>query len=406
VKTLHLTNAYHPTSGGIRNFYDALLRAAPSSGRELRLVVPASETRVQKVNGHARIYHVRAPRSAFFDSRYRVILPFGALARDGPIVRILRDEQPDLLEVCDKYSLCYLAGILRKGWISGVRRPVLVGLSCERMDDNVQSYLGLGRLGRALASLYMRRVYLPQFDHHLANSAYTANELERQTPKHRRAVQILPMGVELDRFGPSRRTEAARHELLERIGGSPTTRVLVYAGRLASEKNLGLLPSTLEQLGSGGVEYRLVIAGDGPRARWLADEFVRRGATGVRFWRHLDREAIAELLANADVFVHPNPREPFGIAPLEAMASGLPLVAPNAGGVATYATEEASWPAPPNPASFAERIREVFADPLTRRRKVARALAVAADYRWEVVAQQFFATYEQLIRGAAGTPYP
>ena len=50
----------------------------------------------------------------------------------------------------------------------------------------------------------------------------------------------------------------------------------------------------------------------------------------VHFLGHLpDRRQLASLYANADVFVHPNPREPFGIGPLEAMASGLPLVTSN-----------------------------------------------------------------------------
>ena len=61
------------------------------------------------------------------------------------------------------------------------------------------------------------------------------------------------------------------------------------------------------------------------------------------FLWHLDRDALAGILANADAFIHPNPREPFGIAPLEAMASGLPLVATETGGVTTYASDETAW---------------------------------------------------------------
>ena len=58
---------------------------------------------------------------------------------------------------------------------------------------------------------------------------------------------------------------------------------------------------------------------------------------------HLDKELLADYYANADVFVHPNPKEPFGIAPLEAMASGVPVVAPNSGGILSYATDENIW---------------------------------------------------------------
>jgi hypothetical protein len=176
VKTLHLTNAYHPTSGGIRHLYDALLHAAGGTTTQVRLIIPAAESGVEDLNANARIYRVRAPRSMVFDRRYRLLLPPHFLAPGSAILHILRDERPDLVEVCDKYSLCYLAGMIRKGWLRGVRRPVLVGLSCERMDDNVESYLRLGSLGRKLADIYMRRIYVPQFDSHLANSHYTADE--------------------------------------------------------------------------------------------------------------------------------------------------------------------------------------------------------------------------------------
>jgi glycosyltransferase involved in cell wall biosynthesis len=309
------------------------------------------------------------------------------------------------VEVCDKYSLFYLAGLIRKGWTCGLRRPVLVGLSCERLDDNVASFVGLGRLGRTISSWYMKRIYIPQFDHHVANSQYTAAELKRQTRKHPRSVRVLPMGVDIDRFGPHRRSAAARQALLNRIAGNDDSRILVYGGRLSSEKNVGLLPALLQELMiSGRRDYRLVIAGTGPLADALAGECASRAPARSTFLSHLSRDDMADVLANADVFIHPNPREPFGIAPLEAMASGLPLVAPTTGGVLTYASDETAWLAPPEPESFARCVQQIFADAAARARKTARALAVAHEYRWERVAGQFFQTYEQLVRMSAGWP--
>jgi alpha-1,6-mannosyltransferase len=404
VKSVHLTNAYHASSGGIRGFYDALLRAAGVHNWHFRLVIPGEETRVDDLDPFARVYRIQAPRAAFFDRRYRLLMPQHTIAPGAPILQILRDEQPDLVEVCDKYTLCYLAGVLRKGWIAGVRRPVLVGLSCERMDDNVASYLGLGRIGQMLSSLYMRRVYLPQFDLHIANSRYTADELRRQAPNHARSVHVLPMGVDTDRFGPFRRNSAFRNVMQEQIGGSDSTRLLAYIGRLSPEKNLSLLVDTMEQLAREREDYRLIIAGDGPIASWLHDECSRRAPRVVHFRRHLDHEAVADLLANVDVFVHPNPREPFGIAPLEAMASGIPLVVPDSGGVTTYATDEVAWPAPPTGESFARRVREVFEDSHVRQRKITRALNVAKTYSWDAVSGRFFATYKQLIRLSTAVP--
>jgi alpha-1,6-mannosyltransferase len=403
MKSLHFTNSYHPLSGGIREFYHALLRHAPRANHYVRLVVPGPQAGVEDLNSHARIYHLRAPLSPLFDRRYRVLLPTEVLRPHGAVLNILNEEQPDLVEFCDKYSLLYLAGAIRKGWVRLTHRPVLVGLSCERMDDNVASYVGLGKMGQLFSSLYMRRIYMPQFDLHVANSHYTAGELSRQARKHRRDVHVLPMGVDMERFGPHLRSHKERQALLTRIGGHEQSRILVYAGRLSAEKNVRLLPETLHELEFGRHDYRLVIAGTGPLSNRLAADCERLAPGKTTFLQHLDRHAVAKLLANADAFIHPNPREPFGIAPLEAMASGLPLVAPPRGGVTTYANEATAWLAEPDAESFARRVQEIFAHPETRNQKTRRALEIARRYSWQRVTDQFFDAYAQFVSGSASS---
>jgi len=75
IKTLHITNSYHPTSGGIRTFYTALLQAANEHRRYVRLVVPGEETLVQEIGAYGRIYTVTAPKSPVLDNRYHMMLP-------------------------------------------------------------------------------------------------------------------------------------------------------------------------------------------------------------------------------------------------------------------------------------------------------------------------------------------
>jgi hypothetical protein len=75
IKTLHITNAYHQTSGGIRAFYRALLEAANRRGRLMRLIVPGERSEVEEVGSCGRIYHVAARRAFLFDNRYRLLMP-------------------------------------------------------------------------------------------------------------------------------------------------------------------------------------------------------------------------------------------------------------------------------------------------------------------------------------------
>lgn len=411
-KTLHITNAYHPTSGGIRTFYRALLAAANDRGRLMRLVVPGPDEDVEEVGRFGRIYYVRARPAPAFDRRYRLMLPGSYLPPSrGRLVKILEDEQPDLVEICDKYALFYLAALLRKGWMPKVPRPTLVGLSCERMDDNLAAYLHAGSPARRFTRHYIRHVYGPPFDYHVANSDYTADEL--RTSLWDRApdfIHVCPMGVDADRFGPAHRDLLLRRSLLERAGGRSDSVLLFYAGRLSPEKNVGLLVDALARVARpmphGATrprDYRLVIAGDGPLSDSLAQEAARRAPGRLLMLGPVEgRELLARCYASADVFVHPNPREPFGIAPLEAMASGVPVVLPSAGGVLSYATRDNAWLAAPDAESFALQIRCAIEQPSQARLRAARDTALA--HRWNHIADRFFALYDRLddaFRGRA-----
>ncbi len=403
-KTLHITNAYHPTSGGIRTFYRALLAGANDRGRPMRLIVPGPSDEIEDVGRFGRIYYLRALRAPAFDTRYRLMLPDMYLPPSrGRLVRILEDEQPDVVEICDKYALFYLAALLRKGWMPNVARPTLVGLSCERMDDNLAAYLHAGPLARRFTRWYVRHIYGPPFDYHVANSHYTADEL--RTCLWDRApdfIHVCPMGVDADRFGPSHRDQLLRRSLLERTGGGPESVLLFYAGRVSPEKNVGLLVDALACLtrpmpyGETPVrDYRLVIAGDGPLAATLAEEAARRAPGRLLMLGPVEgRELLARYYASADVFVHPNPREPFGIAPLEAMASGVPVVLPSAGGVLSYATRDNAWLAAPDGESFALQIRCAIEQ--SSHAKLAAARETALAHRWDRIADRFFDLYDRL----------
>lgn len=112
--TLHVTNAWHPSSGGIGTFYRALLDTANSIGWQARLVVPSHDTHFEPVGSHAGIYHVKAPHAPV-NTAYRILYPHRYLLPGSPLRHILRIEQPHVVEVNDKYSLPYLAGLLRLG---------------------------------------------------------------------------------------------------------------------------------------------------------------------------------------------------------------------------------------------------------------------------------------------------
>jgi alpha-1,6-mannosyltransferase len=397
LKTLHLTNCWHPASGGIGTFYRALFEAAERAGHLIRLVVPGIATSVEEVGRFGRIYHIEAPRAPL-NPDYRLVLPHRFLFPRTALQRIINDERPDLIEASDKYSMPYLAGLLRTRRLPGIGiRPTVVGLSHERLDENMAAYVLRGGASQRFCRWYMKWIYFPMFDHHITVSEHTADELIRAARGHRvrRGIWVAPMGVDCDRFAPARRSRIIRERLLNLTGGNPQATVLFYAGRLAPEKNLSLLIETAARLNPSC--FRLAVAGGGI----LLDSLKKACAAGnlrhVVFLGHVsDRELLADYLANADVFVHPNPREPYGIAPLEAMASGLPLVGPNAGGVTSYADESNAWLASPEPEAFASAIEAVRANSAERARRSDRARQTAEERCWPNVTSRYLQLYREL----------
>jgi glycosyltransferase involved in cell wall biosynthesis len=217
--------------------------------------------------------------------------------------------------------------------------------------------------------------------------------------KMRRGVWILPMGVDVHWFRPGRRRADRQQRLREWTLAGDAAKFLLYVGRLAPEKNLDLLIDVMVRLtGRDREGFHLIVAGDGPKAEDLRAAAARRLAGRVTFLGHVgDREALADLYANADVFVHTNPREPFGIAPLEAMASGTPVVLPNTGGGAsTYASQDNSWATEPEASPYASAVADIIGNPRETARRVEAARRTAEEYSWETVAESYLRLYREI----------
>jgi glycosyltransferase involved in cell wall biosynthesis len=419
MKSVHITNYYHKNSGGISTSYNNLLAAAGRHKRHVRLIVPGETEAVEDVNEFARIYYVPAKYSPLFDKRYRVMMPWQYMVKDSIIRKILLAERPDLIEVTDKYTLSLLGVMIRTNNFRKLGRPILVHFSCERMDDNIGSFLTGGRLGQWFARRVIGNYTIPNFDYHIANSAYTAEEFFESLSPDKNAgrserflnwcwrffkaprvslnerIFVCPRGVDPGHFRPDRRSAAVEGEMRERAGIPEDSIALLYAGRISPEKNIGLLVELMRILNADpGHDFRLLVAGAGPQSEWLRAEGEKLAPERIVMLGHLDKETLANYYANADVFVHPNPKEPFGIAPLEAMASGVPTVAPEAGGILSYATNDNAWLVRPSAAEFATAVREIVSDPAVRKRKVANAIATAHANTREASTDRLFAAYD------------
>ena len=273
------------------------MAAAGRHKRYMRLIVPGEFEEIEEVNEYAKIYYVPAKQSPIFDKRYRIMMPWDYTSDEAPIRKILIKEMPDMVEITDKYTLSMFGAMIHRDKFKQLNRPMVVHFSCERMDDNIASFIKGGRFSEWFARSIMGIYNFPSFDYHIANSPYTAEEFYRSTQKKtnkrrqnwwinwcwrffrsprvpiEERIRVCPRGVDADQFSPDRKSAKVRQELIEKAGIPEDSIILLYAGRISPEKNVGLLPEFMELLAKEtDKDYRLLIAGAGPQADWLQEK--------------------------------------------------------------------------------------------------------------------------------------
>ena len=358
---------WSPRGGGVRRYLltkQAWLEKRP--GWRHTLAVPQVEGETRGVT----LPSLPLPGGA----GYRLPLRRAAMAR------VLTSLQPDVIEAGDPYRVAWAA----RDAAQSLGIPVVA--YCHSNIAAMARLAGGDAFGRAAerwARRYARHVYAG-FDLVLAPSACMARHLESWGVDR---VACQPLGVDVSVFRPSRRDPAWR----ARHGIAPEARVLVYAGRFAPEKNLGVLADAVRRLGP---PYVLVAIGAGP-----APPPVSAGVRVLAF--EPGAEALAAALASADVFVHAGDQETFGLSVLEALACGTPAVVRAAEGLAEIVDAGSGiGVAAGDGAAFADAVSALFERDPAVMGAAARERAEASD--WERVLPELLGRYQGLMGRAAG----
>lgn len=367
---LHLvdvTMMYAPRSGGVKRYLlakrDWLSAHRPDIGHTI--VAPGARTQRAEA-GHVTISAARLP----FGDGYRMPASVAKWSE------VISDLSPDIIEAGDVFVPGLAA--LEAGQTLG--RPV-VGF-CHT-DAAALAALHLGEWARAPARRQWAETFA-RFDAVVAPSRHMAARLSEAGVE---GALVQPLGVDLKRFNPR---FADRAGLMARLGLSPATRLLVFAGRAAREKNIEAMIEAVERLGD---PYRLLLVGAGRDAP--------ASAQVVALDYERDTGALARLIASADAFLHANENEPFGLAVLEALASATPVIGPSRGGVGELIDETVGQRAQSaGPVHLAEAIEALFSRDLDELARTARRRA-EERHGWNSTFEGLSALYGRLARGLA-----
>jgi len=369
---MHLVDTtlfYSPTSGGVKRYLSAKHDwLAAHTSWEHTIVVPGQESYVER-GGVSTLPGLPLPGTF----NYR--LPLNPRRWNA----LLDTLEPDVIEAGDAFHPAWCASIVAH------RRGIPVAAFYH---SNLPQLVGtrIGSLSERVIGRYVRWLY-ERLDVVFAPSLLMCEVLKELGVHH--AVH-QPLGVDAEIFRPERRSMHLR----ERLGLSPRTRLLAYAGRFAGEKNLPVLLHAFARLGR---PYHLVLIGGDREAR------PTENVTLLPYRR--DSRELGNWLASADALVHAGTKETFGLVILEAMACARPVVAARAGAIPEFVDDSVGVLAEPNCGdSMAEAIASLFERDIEAIGQAARA-RVLRQFSWNRAFQLQVATYASLA-GTRPAPVP
>jgi glycosyltransferase involved in cell wall biosynthesis len=370
------TDTFLPTLNGVARALGLLVEYADRAGHEVALVTPDIDGR----DWPDVALHIRLPGPELpFYRELKAARPWlGAANR-----RRLAEFDPDIVHSATEA----LVGMVGRRWAKARGVP-FVSSYCTNFADYMAGY----RMGFLEGTVWSTLRWFHGGAHTtFCPSNATLTDLAERGFHSR--MKIWGRGVDSELFHPRRRSDELRRE----IAGDAEV-ILAYVGRIAPEKRVDLLIEAFPKIRAATQRrVALMFVGGGPALEGLK----ARGVEGVHFAGYRRGEDLAAHYASADAFVFPSDTETFGQVVTEAMASGLPVVAPARGGVMdTVIPGETGYLFEPGDThAIAEAALRLVDDDELRARMAAQSRSAAEARSWAGVFDRLFADYAEALSG-------
>ena len=355
------TETYFPQVNGVSRTLDHLVRHCSEQGDRVQLLLPSYDQNSVKLPPQVEKREWVSLALPFYKE---VVLPMVSVSM---VERALSDFCPELVHIATEGPL---------GWATlraakRLRLPVV-----SSYHTNFPHYLQTYKAS-FLESLCWR--YLRWFHNNTLATLCPSNSTRQLIEtKGFNNVGLWSRGVDSYRFNPGKRD----YEIRKSLGVGPDDILLSYAGRLANEKNLEMLFDAWQELAEVD-NCHLLLIGDGPlRTRLQAKQLPRVIFAGYRYG-----EELATMYASSDLFVFPSLSETFGNVVLEAMASGLPVIAYNVQGPKDIVKERYTGLLVDeiSPESLADAVREIVNHHRLMTKMGRQARAYAESCTWQKI---------------------
>lgn len=341
MRIVHIANFYGSTSGGIKTTIHELGSGYQRYGIEFIYIVPGPKFTQEQTPFGTRIS--LPSRTLPFTGGYQVI------KSNKQLITLLEFLKPDRIEVSDRFTL------LKVGkWARKMKIPTIV-FSHETLAGLTKRFFSF--VPKPIRDKFVNsqnRRLARVFDQVVVTTEFAGEEFKRINISN---LKKISLGVDLQGFSPNYFDRKLKRELKE-----SHNYLLMYCGRLSQEKEPQRVLEALTKLRQRGVDAKLVVLGGG--ALWRKFRKLADGLPVNMVGYVASREKIAQHLACADVVLAPGPLETFCLSALEALASGVPVVASASSAVGEILgvdqSDQAGLVAENNGTSFADAVEKIL----------------------------------------------
>lgn len=375
LRVAFVTETYPPEVNGVANTAACFVEGLRARNHEIQLVRPR-QSRADRAGDGAGLQQVlmRGLPIPNYPG-----LKMGLPARQA-LLRMWTRHRPDVVHIVTEGPL---------GW-SALQAALKLKLPvCSDFRTNFHAYsrhYGVGWLQKPIAA------YLRKFHNRTQLTLVPTDAMRRElATRGFRNLRVVARGVDTALFTPARRSDAVRAGW----GAAPGDPVVLHVGRLAPEKNLDPVVGAFEKIRRIEPRAKLVFVGDGPARTGLQARCPDAVFAGMR-----TGEDLAAHYASGDVFLFPSLTETFGNVTVEAMASGLAVVAYDYAAAAEYIDHASNGllVGYDDPVEFVRQSVALVEDRARIREFGARARQTAQQLAWSRVVEQF----EILLMAVAG----
>src|SRR6266571_3221806 len=238
----------------------------------------------------------------------------------------------------------------------------------------------------------IERLLVEQSDGIICCSNYMLDHIRDELGADNAKIRVIPNGVEISRF-----KDGEPQHLLPIEATSENRKVILYVGRIVREKGIFTLLDAFEELRKRDKNVSLVFVGEGPLKENLAREILwRKLSDRVKLAGFVDEQKLVSIYNSSDVFVLPSHYEPFGMVVLEAMASRVPVVVSDIGGLSEIVEDGITGVKVPvsDSRALAEGIIRVLENrELSAQLKENAHRMIQERYRWDMIAEKTIEAY-------------